>query len=151
MLLDLYLAHPFWIWAAVGAALLGLEVATSTGWLLWPAACAVAVGVLTLVLPLSPPWALLIFAGLTIATTLLVRRFLPRSVTEPGQDINDNIGRLVGEHGRAAGAFQAGLGRVFIDGKEWAAELEGEGALASGDEIQVTGVSGSRLRVRPSK
>lgn len=149
-MLDFYAAHPFWVWAAAGAALLAIEVATSSGWLLWPSAAAVAVGVLAVVVPLSLPWALLVFAGLTIAATLLVRRFLPRSVTEPGADINDNIGRLVGEHGRAAHAFKAGEGRVFIDGKEWAAELEEGEHLASGAEIQVTGVSGSRLRVRPT-
>lgn len=152
MLLDLYLAHPFWVWAAVAAALLAVEVATSTGWLLWPSAAAFAVGLLELVFELTIPGALLVFAVLTIASTLLARRFLPRSATETGQDINDNIGRLVGHQGRAVAAFAGGEGRVAIDGKEWAAELDDGAVLEAGAEVEVTGVSGgSRLRVRPSR
>jgi membrane protein implicated in regulation of membrane protease activity len=46
-------------------------------------------------------------------------------------------------------AFQGGDGRVLIDGKEWAAELDGGETLAAGAEVEVTGLSGgSRLRVK---
>jgi membrane protein implicated in regulation of membrane protease activity len=89
-----------------------------------------------------------VFAGLTIVSTLVARRFLPRVRVHDGSDINDNVGRLVGHHGSAVGAFAGRAGRVFIDGKEWAAELdEGEG-LEAGAAIKVTGVDGARLRVR---
>ncbi len=37
---DFYLSHPLWIWAALGAGLLAIEVAAGSGWLLWPAAAA---------------------------------------------------------------------------------------------------------------
>ncbi|MET0275193.1 MAG: NfeD family protein [Phenylobacterium sp.] len=145
----IYAAHPLWVWMGVAAALLAVEVATSSGWLLWPAAASAVVAVVVQVAELPFTAALLLFAVLTIASTLLARRYLPRSVEAEGGDINDNIGRLVGHHGKAVETFRGQAGRVFIDGKEWAAELEGEGALEAGAQVEVVGVHGARLRVRP--
>jgi hypothetical protein len=142
--------HPFWVWAGAGAALLALEVATGSGWLLWPAAAAAAVGVLGLAVDLPLFAELMVFAGLTIAASLLSRRYFPASRAQ-GVDINDNVGRLVGQSAQAVQAFVHGQGRVAIDGKEWAAELEEGQTLPRGAEVEVTGVSGgSRLRVRSS-
>jgi hypothetical protein len=144
-----YASHPFWVWIAVAAALLAVEVITGSGWLLWPSASAGAVAILATFADLGLPQAVLAFAVLTIASTVLARRYLPRSLLHhPVGDINDNIGRLVGHQGRAVGAFHGRAGRVFIDGKEWAAELdEGEG-LEAGSRVEVTGVAGAHLRVR---
>lgn len=147
-LAEIYAAHAFWFWVGLGAALLALEVATGSGWLLWPAAAAGAVGVLALLVGLTLPWALLVFALVTILASLLARRYLPRSLTSHKHDINDNVARLVGQPGRAASAFEDRLGRVFIDGKEWAAELEDADALEAGARVKVVGVTGARLRVR---
>lgn len=145
---DLYAAHGFWIWLAIGAAILAAEVATGSGWLLWPAASAAATALLTLVTQ-DTALEIGVFAGLTIVTSLLARRYWPRSSGESA-DINDNVGRLIGQTGRAASAFAGGDGRVLIDGKEWAAELDGGDSLSVGAEVEVTGLSGgSRLRVRP--
>lgn len=150
-LFDLALANPFWVWAALGAGLLAAEMATGSGWLLWPAASAGAVAVLTLVTPLSWLQQTLVFAVLTIVTTFVARRYFAARLGEPGgHDINDNVARLVGHRGKAVRAFAGRDGRVFIDGKEWAAELDEGEALADGASVEVTGVSGSRLRVRPA-
>jgi membrane protein implicated in regulation of membrane protease activity len=145
---ELYGAQPFWVWAALAAALLAVEVVTGSGWLLWAAASAAATGVAAALFGPPPTVAILVFAVLTIASTLLARRYLPRSVSAHAGDINDNIARLVGRHGSAVQAFARGAGRVFIDGKEWAAELEEGEALEAGAEIEVTGVDGARLKVR---
>ena len=67
-----------------------------------------------------------------------------------GGDINDTRTRLTGLDGVAAGDFQGGRGRVFVDGKEWAAQLEGDAALASGMKVIVIGVKGACLTVRPA-
>jgi hypothetical protein len=148
-LYALYLAHPFWMWIALGAALLAVEVATGSGWLLWPAAAAGIVALLAAYAGLDLSQAALVFALLTISLALLARRYLPKSLLHhPAHDINDNVGRLIGHYGRAVSAFQGRRGRVFIDGKEWAAELdEGEG-LEAGSRVEVTGVAGAHLRVR---
>jgi membrane protein implicated in regulation of membrane protease activity len=42
--------------------------------------------------------------------------------------------------------FQEGRGRVFVDGAEWPAELEGE--AGAGGRVTVLSVSGASLRVR---
>ena len=146
MAYDLYMAHPFWAWAALGAGILAVEVLTGSGWLLWAAASAAVVGLVSLTgVPLAG--ALVIYAGLTIVSTLAARRYLPRTVNA-GEDINDNVGRLVGHRGEAVAAFENRSGRVFIDGKEWAAELESGERLKAGARVEVVGVSGARLLVR---
>ena len=147
-LADLIASDPFWLWLVVGAVVLAVEVATGTGWLLWAAVAAGAVSILALTTRTSFSVELAVFAGLTIATALGARRFLPRSITSHVPDINDNVGRIVGRKGLAASAFTAGAGRVAIDGKEWAAELDGGKALATGAPVEVVSVEGSRLTVR---
>jgi membrane protein implicated in regulation of membrane protease activity len=149
--LDLYGTHPFWVWAGVAAALLALEVASGSGWLLWPAASAGFVGVVTLFFPqIEAPLAILLFAVITIISTLAGRRLWQRSLQPGGHDINDPHLRLVGREGRAVAAFAGHEGRVFVDGKEWAATLEGGERLDLGAAVQVTSVSGARLTVRPA-
>lgn len=148
MLTELYANHAFWVWLALAAAILAAEVATGSGWLLWPSASAAVVALLALVTD-SAAVEIGAFAGLTIVSTLLARRFWPRR-EGGGEDINDNVSRLIGHRGKAASAFAGGDGRVLIDGKEWAAELDGAETLKAGAEVEVTGLSGgSRLRVRP--
>lgn len=150
LLTDIFASHPFWAWIGVAAALLTAEAATGSGWLLWPAASAGAVAVLAgfAGLDQAPAWA--VFAGLTIVTTFLARRYLPFGAGRHGHDINDNIARLVGQQGRAVGPFRDQHGRVFIDGKEWAAELSQGAELDAGARVEVIGVDGTRLRVRPT-
>ena len=149
-LTDVYAAHPLGLWMGLGAALLAVEVMTGSGWLLWPAGAAGVVAAATLLVPgLTAPLAILAFALLTIVSTVLARRYLPRTVTTVhGHDINDNAARLIGHQGRAVQAFDAREGRVFIDGKEWAADLEDGEPPAAGASVQVVAVSGARLRVR---
>jgi membrane protein implicated in regulation of membrane protease activity len=146
--LDWLLQSPFALWLAIGAVLLAMEVATGSGWLLWPAASAAVMGLLGLAFHLELNMQLVIFAVLTIATTLAGRRLFPQAVLTGG-DINDTRSRMAGLDGVAAGDFNGSQGRVFVDGKEWAAELEGGAPLASGERVIVVGVKGSRLTVRP--
>jgi membrane protein implicated in regulation of membrane protease activity len=145
-LIDLYFAHPFWSWMAFAALLLAIEVATGTGYLLWPAASAAIVALVTRVLPGGFPGQLTLFAGLTLVTSLLGRRFFPRHLTAGGPDINDNLARLVGHHGRVVSDFEDGRGRVFIDGKEWPAVADGK-APKLDQEVKVTAAEGVVLKV----
>ncbi len=149
-LYGLYLSQPFWLWAGVGAAVLGIEVATGSGYLLWPAGSAAAMAVLALFgVRLGLAGDLLLFAILTLVTTLTARRFWPNARLAIGADINDPLPRLIGHHGQAAEAFQGGRGRVFVDGKEWAAEAEDLAPIARGERIEVMAVlDGARLMVR---
>ena len=69
-------------------------------------------------LHLGFPVEVLIFAILTIATTLVARRYLPSPFHAKGPDINDPHLRIIGQIGRAVRIFEEGRGRVFVDGKE---------------------------------
>ena len=68
--MDWLLDSPFALWLAIGAALLAVEVASGSGWLLWPAGSAAVMGLIGLVVHLDLTMQLVIFALLTIATTL---------------------------------------------------------------------------------
>jgi len=143
---DFYVNHGFWAWVGLGGVLLAIEVSLGSGYLLWPAAAAgmVAVVVVTGISP-GLPAELGLFAILTIASSLLANRFFPPSPAT-GPDINDTHLRLEGREGSAVGAFHNGRGRVFVEGKEWAAEADAD--LADGDRVRVVAVSdGATLRV----
>lgn len=149
---EFYLAHAFWTWIAVGAALLAAEVATGSGYLLWPAACTVVVGLFS-ISPFNPglPAELGVFAVLTIVATLASRKFLTKATEKPGPDVNDPLAHLVGAHGHVVGALEPHRGRVFVLGKEWAATLDGEGRLEDGTEVEVVGAADAvTLRVKAS-
>ena len=132
---------------AIGAVLLAIEEGTGSGWLRWPAGSAGVVGLVVLTgwkpgLPVE----VLIFAGLTIVTTILARRYFVRRHDYP--DINDTLQRMIGKTGRAVTAFEHGKGRAFVANAEWAADLESGDSLTEGAPVVVTGVNGPRLVVR---
>ena len=145
--MEWLIQNPLALWLVIGGVLLAIEVGTTTGWLLWPAGAATLTAIVTLILPLSLPLQMAVFAVLTIIATLAGRRFFPAALPD-NEDINDTLSRLVGSEGIVAQSFKAGIGRVLVDGKEWAAELEEGGTLASGAKVIVTQVGGARLRVR---
>ncbi len=147
-LASVYYSQPMWIWAGLAAGLLAVEVLTGSGWLLWVAASAGLTAVVVALAGTSLPTTVLIFAVLTLISTLGVRRYLPRGASTDGDDINDNVGRIVGHRGSSVSPFVGGMGRVSIDGKEWAAQLVEGDALAVGTSVEVTGVDGSQLKVR---
>jgi membrane protein implicated in regulation of membrane protease activity len=147
-LLDVFTDHALLAWWALAALLLTLEVVTGSGWLLWPAGSAAVVGVINA----GPDQSLLAqaatFAALTVASTFAGRRWLGQRA-RAGNDPNDPLPRLIGHHGEAASSFEGGRGRVFVDGKEWPAELVGDGPVAPGGRIEVVAlVGGARLKVR---
>lgn len=148
-LLDLFVAHALFGWLAVGAVFLIVELLTGSGWLLWPAGSAALTAVASAVSPGLDLWAqAAIFAVLTIVTTYLGRRFINRG-PRAGGDLNDRGDRVIGHAGKAATPFEGGLGRVFVDGKEWAAILDGGEALAKGASVEVVALEGgARLRVK---
>ncbi len=142
-----YALQPFWLWLAVAAICLAIEVSTGTGWLLWPAASAFVIGLIAQALHPGAVLEIGLFAILTIASTYLARRFL-RPVLEPtGPDLNDPLKRLIGQRGQVLSTFEQGRGRVFVDGKDWAAETE-EPIPAISQEVVVIGLNGAVLKVR---
>lgn len=147
-IVDLYATHPFWIWLAIAGLFLVIEVSTGTGWLLWTAACAVVVALLTFIPGGNAAIHLAVWAVLTIVTTVTARRYLPKNVSGDGPDINDNVGRLIGRQGTVTESFHNGQGRVFVDGKEWAAVAEDNSAHRSEEKVTIVSAAGSVLTVK---
>lgn len=148
-LIELHAAQPFWIWLALGVALLAAVAATSSDWLLWPAVAAGVVAVVTaLGLPLGGFWGeAALFAVLTVAATLLSRRLIRRVNPSAAPDVNARDSRLIGQRAQVVQAFVDGRGRVFVSGSEWIAEIEGAAPLA-GESVIVEAMDGSKLKVR---
>ena len=144
--MDWLIATPLALWIAVGGLFLAMEVATGSGWLLWPAGAAAITALVASAMPLSLAVQTGLFAVLTIVTTLAGRQFFPRR-SHRG-DINDTHARLAGSEGVVVQSFHGGNGRVLVDGKEWAARLDGESNPAPGAKIVVTAVGGAQLKVR---
>ncbi len=148
-LFDFYMAHPFWVWLAVGAVFVSVEVATGTGWLLWPVGSAIATGLLTLMFRSGIGIEIAAFAALTMASTLVAWRFFPPGRVTQTDDINDQNARLIGRKGLVVEGFDKGHGRVLVGGAEWPAEADRNLVLVIGTEIQVEAVlDGARLSVR---
>lgn len=157
-MLEFLLAEPqgqqlFWAWLIIGGSLLAIEIVLGTQWLLWPAAAAVIVAVITLTgVPANLLVQIVIFCVLTLIMTLLSRRLLKSPVAE-GADINDPHNRLIGQEATVIGAFddlegQRVNGRVILDGVEWLAQSERTDApIGLSEKVRILAVSEGKLIV----
>lgn len=145
-LMAFTIAQPFWFWLVIAVLFLLGEVATGSGWLLWPAAAAALLAVATLFIRLTLAEATAVFGGVTLLTTVLGRQLLKAFPKVDARDLNDPVLRIVGRKGECVTDFAAGQGRVFVDGKEWAARAESNPTV--GTPVEVIGLDGSQLRVK---
>jgi membrane protein implicated in regulation of membrane protease activity len=159
----LYLQDPFWIWLAFGCLFVALNMATGSAALMWPGIAAALVAAIDLVgLRLGLGLEVGIFAAFCLAVLAGAHVMNPRTVVMAGVPNEDDRGgsgmasgrqgqtaRLIGRIGRTTGEFVNGVGRVWIDGAEWGAEIEaGEVDLPEGAPVRVVRVIGGiRLQV----
>jgi membrane protein implicated in regulation of membrane protease activity len=161
----LYLQDPFWLWLGAGCLFVSLNLATGSGLLMWPAMAAAVVALMELV-GLRPGLTVEVgvFAVLSLGAGAVLVSRNPRTQVAAGpgdalrrpprsgrtaSGLQDQTGRLVGRIGRSSGEFINGVGRVWIDGAEWGAELDGgDEVLPEGVPVRVTKVIGGiRLQV----
>jgi membrane protein implicated in regulation of membrane protease activity len=189
-LIELYRQNPFWIWIAVGAIFVALDILVGSGRLIWPAVAAAILAFINLAdVRLGVGIELAIFFCVSVAgigLSFRLGRSRPRAsaeVVEPGprprphadatpsqtvvqpaaqtrdapQAVDlasltnqERSARLIGRIGRTTGEFINGVGRVWIDGSEWSAEVDvGDGELPAEAPVRVLGVTGGvRLRVQ---
>ncbi|OYX31570.1 MAG: hypothetical protein B7Y99_09935 [Caulobacterales bacterium 32-69-10] len=161
-LAALYLQDPFWLWLGAGCLFVALNLATGSGLLMWPAMAAAVVALLELIgLRFGLTVEVAIFAVLSLGAGAVLVSRIPRTEVAGSGEIQrrptgraasgrqDQTGRLVGRIGRSSGEFVNGVGRVWIEGAEWGAELDsGEDVLPDGVPVRVTKVIGGiRLQV----
>jgi membrane protein implicated in regulation of membrane protease activity len=157
----LYRQDPFWVWLALGCLFVSLNLATGTNRLMAPAVAAVLMALAELVgLKLGLTIEAALFLGLCVLALVGGWMVKPRAKVDarapqnPGKGAGapgrqDQTGRLVGRIGRTTSEFANGVGRVWIDGAEWGAELDGgEEGLPEGAPVRVVRVIGGiRLQV----
>ncbi len=164
-LMALYEQAPYWAWLGAAGLFVVLALVTGVRSLFWPVLAAVVIAGLELGgvrLALSAEIAL--FLALTVAAYTLPRMLTtrPSSRDSDGEEMTaprvskhemgtvDRTSRLVGRIGRTTSEFSNGVGRVWIEGAEWAAELEtGEDGVPPEAPVRVTRVLGGvRLQVQ---
>ena len=134
-----------WGWL-VFAALLGMgEVLMPGVFLIWVALAAAVTGLIALLLPVSVPVQLLIFALLCLLSVWGGRRWYAANPVD-SQDplLNDRTARLIGEVVLVVEPIEAGRGRVKVADSVWS--CRGPDAPA-GSRVRVTGAEASVLQV----
>lgn len=150
-------ASPWW-WIAFALALGAVEIVTFTYFMLWLSLAALSVGIALMLLPgLSGTAQLLGFGLFALVYTGLgwawVRR---RQATGDAPGLNRRAVALVGRQAVVAEPFEAGVGRVEVDGVRWRARLEPDpgrdpGPPEQGAVLTISGAEGATLIVTPSR
>lgn len=136
---------PNWFWLIAGVLLAIAEIIAPGFFMIWLAVAAIATGLLALVLPISMPFQVLLFASLAVVAVYAGRRWFalnPIESTDP--KLNNRGARLVGETVIVVEAIVSGKGRVKVGDGVWIAK--GPDA-AVGTHVRVTGSDGSVLLV----
>ena len=137
--------EPHWLWLIAGLVLAVAEMVVPGVFLIWFAAAALIVGLLTAVLPLAAPVQVVLFVVLSLVSVLASRRFLRRYPIQSADPLlNQRVAQLVGRQVVVTQAIQGGHGRVRCGDSEWIAQ--GPDAEA-GARMTVTGSQGSVLIV----
>lgn len=142
-----FLQHlSYWDWLALGVILLILEVFGAGGYLLWIGMAAVAVGVLTYLVPnLSWELQFLLFGLFAMATALYWWRRQRSAVRESDQPLLNLRGQeLIGKTFQVHEAIVDGRGKIKVADGVWL--VKGPEAPV-GTRVRVVAQEGAVLRV----
>jgi inner membrane protein len=134
-----------WLWLAIGAVLIGIEVMLPSTWLIWPAISAALVGLLGLAgLVLDWRTQCVLFAVLAVVTTFVwQRRFRGAAAVSDRPQLNRRLASLIGRQGAVE---RDGL---RLDDTLWRVRAEDGTAVEPGQRVEVVGAEGPELVVRP--
>ena len=137
--------EPHWLWLIAGLVLAVAEMVVPGVFLIWFAAAALIVGLLTAAFPIAAPVQVVLFVVLSLVSVLASRRFLRRYPIQSADPLlNQRGAQLVGRQVVVTQAIQGGSGRVRCGDSEWLAQ--GPDA-EPGARMTVTGSQGSVLIV----
>ncbi|MGB8841646.1 MAG: NfeD family protein [Aliidongia sp.] len=137
-----------WIWGAVGAVLLVVEMLAPGYFLVFPALGALAVTGFGFIMPLDLPAQLLLFAVVTSLLFALCFR-LYRGLTAGGTpSLINSSDRLIGAAATVEEPITAGRGKIRLGDTVW---LACGPDLPSGSAVTVIGVDGTVLQVAPRR
>lgn len=133
-------------WVALGLILLIAEMSTGTTYLLWPAVAAFVTALVAWLAPVNWIAEVALFAVLMLALTYfghpMVKRFRAEGAAS---GLNERSASLIGNRGVVAN-FANGVGSVKVKDTVWRALSEE--ALEAGQQVEITGVDGSTLKVK---
>lgn len=135
-----------WAWIVLGLVLVGGEMLAPGVFLLWLGLAALLTGAVVGLTGLAWQSALLVFAGLSVASVLVGRAVTRRRSDEPdtASGLNDRGRQLIGRVFRLETTMTGGEGRIRIDDSSW--RVTGPELLA-GTEIRIVRVDGATLVV----
>jgi inner membrane protein len=140
----------FWHWWALAAVLLVFEMMLPGVVFLFLAIGAAVAGLFLLVVPaFAIEWQLLVFAVVSVASAVGLRRTLRRlqNIDSPPSTLNARGDSLIGKTLVLDAPILNGRGRVVLGDGSWT--VTGPDMVA-GARVRVTGVSGTELTVVPS-
>lgn len=136
-----------WVWLAVMAAAVFLEMSTMALVSVW---CAVGALVSVFAAYFDAPLAaqLLLFIGVSIVTAAVVRP-LAKKYADPYK-VPTNADRLVGMEARVTETINNGYptGAVYADGKTWTARSADGRTISAGEVVEVQWMEGVKLIVQ---
>ena len=136
---------PQWSWLVLGLVLAIAEMVVPGVFLIWFAAAALVVGLLSFVVPLGLPLQVVLFAVLSVVSVVASRRWLRGHPVESADPLLNQRGQqLVGRQVVVTHAIEGGTGRVRCGDTEWLAQGPDTEA---GAKLTVTGSTGSTLIV----
>ena len=144
------LENYWWIWFALAAIFIIIEVFTAGFFILWFGVGAAVAGVLAL-LGLGPAWQWGVFVVVSAALFAGSRRFAERFSKKQPPGIGAD--RLIGKRGIVFEAIDnvGNTGRVRIDNEEWRANGDADEAIPEGARVEVVRLEGTHLVVRTLK
>lgn len=135
--------HYWWLLAAI--LLAGAELLVPGAFLIWIAVAAAVTGLVTFTTDVPLAFQFVLFALFSSASVVLGRRLYANRHPDHGlPELNDRIGRLIGETVLVVDAIEGGRGRVKVGDGVWPAR--GPDA-ASGSHVRVVGARGTCLEV----
>lgn len=140
-----------WLWLSIAVLFLIGEILSNTTWLMWLGVAAGITAVAAFVVPgLTIQSELVVFAGASLASTLVGRRYFRPvlRIAPEAEGINAPAGRLAGARAVTATDFVAGAGQVRHGDTVWQARDSAGGDLPGGVTVEVVAVEGATLVVR---
>ena len=135
-----------WGWLILGGVLLAIELVATMLILVWFAIAAIIVGVIDLVF--DPGWQVevLLFAVLSIISTILGRKYF-RKPKPQSDGLHDRGSSMIGRIFTLPAPLENGSGYVLVGDSRW--RVLGPD-LPQGARVVVTGLSGAALEVAPA-
>ncbi len=139
-----------WVWLGIAVFFFLAELFTA-GFVLAAFGVGAAAAALVAFVGLGLPWQLVTFIVVSAAAVLLSRRFADRVTGQQAQGVG--IDRVLHKRAVVLEAIDpvTATGRVRVEREEWRADSVTGQTIPIGAFVEVTGVVGTRLQVKPAE